>query len=88
MEILYKIYENLRSIEKILRNFIRNIRSIFVKYKSFLSKLEGIFKDFCRVTWKSSENFRKTYKKKLIKYSKHFDEILLKRLEYLFNFFV
>ncbi len=30
-EISYKIYENLRSIEKLLRKFVRNIGQIFVQ---------------------------------------------------------
>ncbi len=35
MEILYTTYENLRSIEKILRKFVRNIGYIFLQFVKF-----------------------------------------------------
>ncbi len=35
LEISYKIYENLRSIEKILRKFVGNIGLIFIQFVKF-----------------------------------------------------
>ncbi len=35
MEILYTIYENLRSIEKILGKFVKNVGYIFIQFVTF-----------------------------------------------------
>ncbi len=81
MEVSYKIYENLRSVEKILRKFLRNIGQIF-KITCEIFKLLKYLHKICEYNLKealkiSAGLFGKVLKilekfictKKLIKYS-------------------
>ncbi len=64
MEISYKIYENLRSIEKILRKYVRNVGLIFVQIGETFNLLKYLYKSFASITRRNLYRFLQGYLEK------------------------